>query len=295
MAEIRNILVPLDGSALAEHAVPLAIGIAARAGATVHLVNVDVPEPVAYLAGIPAFEVVEYEAESLESVRRRALAGPGPLPPMVTALVRGRVTDALLGYAEHKEVNLIVMTTRGHPALVRKWIGDIEEEVVRRAHVPVLLDRPRGQELDWSEKRLIERVLVALDGSPAAEGILEHAVAVGGLEASYELMQIADTPGALPVEVIDIPLSDEDRGASAYLGQLAEGLRKHGLRVTPRLVAGDGAAWGICDYASTSGADLIAMTTRGRGGRAAPIFGRVAERVVRTTRVPVLLRGPGAG
>ncbi len=293
MAGIGNILVPLDGSVLAEHAIPLAVGVAAQHNATVRLVTVDIPQPAAYVAGIPAYEVMEYEASGLELARKRARVGSGPTPPIVTALIRGPVTEALLGYAEDNQVDLVVMTTRGHPALVRKWIGDIEDDIVRRAPVPVVLDRPRDEEADRREPRTIERVLVALDGSRAAEAILEHAVAVGGRKARYELMQVADTPGALPVEVIDLPLNDQDRGTLAYLGKLADHLRKKGFHASPRLVAGDGAAWGISDYACRSRADLIAMTTRGHGGRVGTFVGRVAESVVRTAPVPVLLHGPG--
>ncbi len=293
MAAIRNILVPLDGSVLAEQAIPLAVGIAAQHKATVHLVTVDIPQPAAYMAGIPAYQVMEYEASGLELARKRAQAGSGPTPPIVTALIRGPVTEALLGYAADNQVDLIAITTRGHPALIRKWIGDIEDDIVHCAPVPVLLDRPRDEEPGRRELRTIERVLVALNGSRAAEAILEYAVAVGGRKARYELMQVADTPGALPVEVIDLPLNDQDRGTLAYLGKLADGLRKKGFHASPRLVAGDGAPWGISDYASRSRADLIAMTTRGHGGRAGTLVGRVAESVVRTAHVPVLLLGPG--
>lgn len=143
---------------------------------------------------------------------------------------------------------------------------------------------------------MYSKILVPLDGSPLAEQVLPHVVALATCHMSeVVLMQVVSYPTS------GLPLSDAAMEAGVrdcvecedldYLRGVAEKYFKGSkLRVTEEIVTGTGPVVdSILDDASKIGAELIAMSTHGRTGPARWIIGSVAERVVRASTVPVLL------
>lgn len=141
---LRNLMVPLDGSALAEAALEPAVQIAQATGGVVTLVRV---EP--FLArSIPGNEVVvglESEDEGLTEHGMVYLdAVKGRLPEGIqvdTLLLRGDVEDNLIEFALHQGIDLVVMSTHGHGGLRRLVMGSTAERLARSG-APVLLVRP---------------------------------------------------------------------------------------------------------------------------------------------------------
>ena len=141
---------------------------------------------------------------------------------------------------------------------------------------------------------MFKRVIVPLDGSPLAEGIMPFLLDIAGpLDLEIALVQvIAPLPPPIvdpvsPAVVIDdIAARTED--ARTYLATIASGLRARGVRVTTDARVGDVVSV-ILAAAKTAGADLIAMTTHGRSGFGRVLFGSVAEAVLRRSSVPVFL------
>jgi nucleotide-binding universal stress UspA family protein len=147
-----------------------------------------------------------------------------------------------------------------------------------------------------------KRVLVTLDGSPLAEAIVPFITEIAGpLDAEVVLLRVV-VP--IPPQVVEgsrhVVVEDiEGRRAEAraYLEPLATELRGRGVRVRTEVRRGD-PVHEITTAAAELGADLIAMTTHGRGGLGRVLFGSVAEAVLRHVEVPVLLmrftktRGP---
>jgi nucleotide-binding universal stress UspA family protein len=300
----RNILLPLDGSPFSEHALPLGVDLAVRSGARLHLVQVHEP-PVAqvYPDGLPVFDerwdgaVRAQSEEYLRSVAQRCMERGGTSP--VTELLDGAVAAAIAQYAAEVDVDLVTMTTHGRGGISRAWVGSVADSLVRRASVPILLIRPKEQELDWGARRDARHVLVPLDGSELSEGILEPALALGSLSgARYTLLRIV-----LPVPFVAGPqvagLAFSEGGAEqsrlaavAYLEQAAERLRARGAEVAIETVFHTVPALGILDYAATHAVDMIAMATHGRGGWSRVALGSVADKVMRGTMMPVLLFRP---
>ncbi len=172
----RSILVPLDGSAFAEQALPLAVDVARRAGAALNLVQVHVlyalNEPAAaWLAFDPAEDAAfkEQERAYLDAVGRRIA---DPRTPVATSLALGLEADGILEQIQARRADLIVMTTHGRGPVSRFFLGSVADEVVRRSPVPVLLLRPHDPPTGPATPPAISNVMVPLDGSALAEDVL---------------------------------------------------------------------------------------------------------------------------
>ena len=149
---------------------------------------------------------------------------------------------------------------------------------------------------------MYDRIVVALDGSELAERVLPHAEALAERFGSTVSLLRAITPpgmiiagsgaGAAPVAgpVVDpTPIVEAERQeAAAYLERLAQRLRGRGLAVETELPQGPTAEL-IVEHAGRVRADLIAMTTHGRGGLGRLVLGSVADQVLRNGPCPVLL------
>ena len=141
---------------------------------------------------------------------------------------------------------------------------------------------------------MYERVLIPLDGSKVAEGILPFAENVAGpLDAEVVLLRVVEpvSPAeAMASAGVAFPdtLFLRELTAKDYLAALAKGLETKGLRVRTALRVGAPAA-AIVAAAAEEKADLIAMTTHGRSGFRRVLFGSVAESVLRSAEVPVLM------
>jgi nucleotide-binding universal stress UspA family protein len=150
---------------------------------------------------------------------------------------------------------------------------------------------------------MYRHIVVALDGSPDAEKILPHVAALAkafgsavtllGATESLEMVVAETVPTAVPPEpllVVDpVPVvRQEHHDTAAYLETIAADLRERGISVGYRHPEGP-AAEVILETAERLGADLIAMTTHGRGGIGRLVFGSVADDVLRNARCPLLL------
>jgi nucleotide-binding universal stress UspA family protein len=304
----RTIMVPLDGSSLGEHALPLALGIARRAGAAVELVHVRTPAGPNLLGGAP--DAPALGETPLEQVDEQARAYMGQLAvnlsarwnvAMTAVVLEGRAVDILYDHALASGADLVVMTTHGYGPLTRAWMGSVADTLVRRLPMPILLTRPLDEALDLlaqAHEPAFQHVLIPLDGSPLSEEILEPAVALGSLmQARYTLLQALDPLVAKhtrpPYAVgLDLYMLEELRKrAQDYLAGVAKRLRAQSLVVRTELVV-EQPHVAILDYARDHAVDLIALSTHGRGGLTRLLLGSVADKVVRGAGVPVLLRRP---
>jgi nucleotide-binding universal stress UspA family protein len=303
---IRDILLPLDGSAFSEHALPGALDVARRMGARLHLVQVhEAPTAQVYPDGLPVYDerwngALRAQAEEyLRSVAHRCMERAGVSP--TTELLDGPVPAALATYAAEVGIDLIVMTTHGRGGISRAWVGSVADALVRRAAMPILLIRPKPQEAEAAAALTAKHVLVPLDGSELAESILERALLLGRtLGARFTLLRIV-----LPVPFAAIPHAGgpafDEAGAAhtrehahGYLERIAARLRADGVEVATDTAFHTSPALGILDYAAMNAVDLIAMATHGRGGWSRVALGSVADKVMRGTLMPVLLYRPPA-
>jgi nucleotide-binding universal stress UspA family protein len=298
----KAIMVPLDGSTFAEHAIPAALGVAEASDAHLHLVQVHelpfVPTSpelmVAYDAGQDE-RLRAQEREYLLGIANR-LADQRGLS-VRTELVDGQPPVALATYARDADIDLVVMTTHGRSGLSRAWLGSVADGVVRRSGVPVLLLRPHADEAELEQPVRPQHVLIPLDGSALSRGVVDAAVSLGALsKARYTLVRVV-----LPVPLIrrsldtDLdPFHEQNlEEAKADLERAAAPLRERGFDVEIAAVSGAVPAATILEFAQERVVDLIAMATHGRGGWSRIALGSVADKVLRGASVPVLVVRPG--
>lgn len=310
-----TILVPLDGSPLAEQALPWAAEIARRSGAELRIVRVHLP-PVAIAAeGFVAIDPVaedtvlrDAEADYFRGLLDRVKAGcPGVTVTTATIDLDpdGDVADTLARYAAGTGAGLVVMSTHGRGPFVRFWLGSVADEFVRHATVPTLLLRPHDDgPVDLTRRPTVREVLVPLDGSALAERVIPPAARLGRLlGGEFTAMMVLETGRGGKVATGLEPRAPDGRDprpaahrAKEYLDRVARDFsRDHGAAVRTRLETHGSAAATILHYAQTHPDTLVALATHGRGGVTRLLLGSVADKVIRAAAGPVLVYRPGDG
>ncbi len=302
----HRILVPLDGSLFAEQALPLAMSIADRAGASLRLARVHVlylfqDTNAARLPYDPELDALakEQEAVYLSGVAQR-LAAIAPVP-VTTNVLNGLTADAILEEAQASKADLIVMTTHGRGPMSRFWLGSVADEMLRRTPVPILLIRPQEETPEPTALPVLKHLLVPLDGTPLAERVVQPALALGQpMQARFTLLRLI-TPWLFPGHdpSVDSPTGEgggrldlQHHEAQAYLEAIAEGIRKRGCSVQTCVAVHRQPAAGILEEARQVGADCITLATHGRGGLKRLLLGSVADKVLRSATIPLLVCRP---
>ena len=297
----KRILVPLDGSSFGDQALPLALEIARRSRAELHLVHVHAPqEPLAFPGGgLPLHEPrvdADLRASQEERLRRhaeRAAAEEGVVAR--AALLEGPVVPTLREHALAVGIDLVVMPTHGRGGVTRAVVGSVADSLIRAGRLPVLAMRARAS----TKRSRIQRILVPLDGSAFSEHALASAGALAqAMGASFTLLYVLPKPltSADPIAP-GWPYGEEAKEqvratAATYLDAQATRLRDRGFGVEVEIVKAEDTAAAIRSFAAGNGVDVIAMATHGRGGWSRALLGSVADKVLRAATVPVLLVRP---
>lgn len=296
----RQILVPLDGSAFAEAALPLALELSRRTGADLHVVTVL--EPVTSFA-YEGWEgaAQEWSEEYLRDVLDRI--GDDGGGSIEHAVLNGHTVEVLQAESERRKIDVVVMATHGRGAFSRMWLGSVADGFVRQTHLPVIMVRPEeGAEPVEDFSHSFETLLIPLDGSELSESALQHATEFGELfDSAYHLTRIVSYPvdiasPYLPhtAQLNQQVMEDAKKGAADYLENHAEQMRRRGLRVTTSVVVDAQAGQGVIAETEAVGADMVAMATHGRKGLSRVVLGSAADKVIRGIHVPVLLHRPGS-
>ena len=303
---MQTVLVPLDGSDLAELALPHAVALVRRLGGRIVLARVPETLVVPVMSGgiWVTREVESHEAQEVaeaylaEIAAREALAGLD----VETLTPHHPVAHGLLEAIHHSAAGLVVMTTHGHSGLGRWLLGSVADKLVHASPVPVYVVRSS----ESPAPPAFGRVLVPLDGSELAEAALEDAAALAQVAGSeLRLVRVPTLPGyatAIPETAGWIPdlLREAALEAETYLTGIAARLEAEGLRVAAdvEMIVAGSVADALLDYAERSRVDLIVMSTHGRTGVGRWLFGSVADRVLQASPVPVWLvrvaEGPDA-
>lgn len=295
----RVIMVPLDGSRFAESALPLALAVTRRTGAALHLVTVQEP--------IPSFAYDEWESaaedwsrEYLNNVVERVRPRAGG--EVSATLLAGHVVEVLEKEAEARSADLVVMATHGRGAFSRAWLGSVADAFLHHTRRPLLLVRPEegDEDPDLSSEATVGKMLVPLDGTELSESVLGHAAAFGGLfGTSFHLVRVVPYPMQfsspyLPhtMQMNQQFVAEAKEAALAYLSVHAERLRAQGHEADLAVVVVAQPGHGLLGEMEDAQCDIMAMATHGRGGLSRAILGSTADKVIRGTRVPVLLYRP---
>jgi nucleotide-binding universal stress UspA family protein len=282
-----KILVPLDGSKLAEQILPFVRWIAEPHGLRVELLTVVDPD------ARPPFWPPQVGEPYLKNVSSNWFSAS---ESVTSAVDNGEPAEVIVDRAKSDPGCLIAMATHGLSGIRRWLIGSVASKVVQTAVNPLLLIRPVHEAGPPAHVR-IQTLFAPLDGSSLAEKVLSHVSTLAKtMKLKIHLIQVYTLPKSAYVVAEGMPdpglavFRDALRNeAESYLRAKAEKLRAEGVEhVTTSAVEGD-AAGAIIDIARGTADNLLAMSTHGRSGVGRWVLGSVAEKVIQHAGDPVLL------
>ena len=295
-----RMLIPLDGSKLAENVLPYARALAGALDLRIELLSVVDSMDSARTSHAGHVRSLDAIVEAAVQESRRYLEGVARsfTGSTVTCFVeQGQPEEVIIDKAARDKGTLIGMATRGRSGIHRWLMGSVAEKVLRGATNPLLLVRGNEEGKSDGAARL-KSIVVPLDGSKRAETVLPPAMDLAKklslaivLTRAYQIPLSASYAGA---ESPYIPNSDallnlvRDE-AGAYLEAKVNELHQNGVeKVSSILLVGSGADE-IIDLARSTPDNLIAMCTHGRSGVERWVLGSVTEKVVRHSGDPVLV------
>lgn len=293
---IENLLVPLDGSRLAEAVLPAAAHLAKALAASItlyHVVEQNAPETV---HGEPHLSNLEEAGAYLDDVAARPLLAELPIHCHVHAQAPDNVASSIVAHTQELDADLIAMCTHGQGGLRSRLYGSIAQRVVAFGTTPLLLVQPSpGTMPNFTCRHL----LVPLDQDPEHEQSLEMAAYLAGTcDADVRLLTVVPTRQALTREqaatatllpgAMTALLNLTQQRARAHLAQQATSLEARGLSVSIDVRRGDPTN-AIVHAAHQSQSDLIVLGTHGKTNLDAFWSGSLTPRISRRTQLPLLL------
>jgi len=272
-----RVLVPLDGSPLADRILDRLAPIARDGDVAIELLAV-IPE-----------DASERARAHLQRMQGRLRAQGLTVHYHIR---KGDPATEILHLAEMLKPELIAMSSHGRSGPARWFLGSVAERVLRRARHPVLVANPGGLERAPAEaSRPFRTILVPLDGSKRGADILDLVAQVAdAYDAEVVLLHVApESTMGVPVAMPPIETIPTQAEAEALIEPARARLEKAGRRVRVAVHFGDPATK-ILAAAEAYGADLIALATHGHTGVARWAFGSVAEKVLRASPVPLLVK-----
>jgi nucleotide-binding universal stress UspA family protein len=279
-----RLLVPTDGSDVAEAAGDAAIALARRFDAELHALHVlemgELP---------PGFEDEEagdfaHRGEEAATALAERAAAAGVESASAVLESNQQIHEAILSYAEDHGVDCIVMGTYGRTGIDRFVLGSVAEQTLRESPVPVVTVHE-----DTVIDADFESILVPTDGSDSAEAAVDQAIELASADdAALHVVYVVDT-GVVWDETGAGTVLDALEGAGQRaLDSVVERARAAGVSTVEASVLNGVPHRAIDEYATERDVDLVVMGTHGRTGVDRYLLGSVTERVVRLTDVPVL-------
>lgn len=296
-----RILVPLDGSPLAQGALPYALALASATDAPLTLLSVVPPARLMTDYYIPYDAAGEAAAlaragSALDAVAQ-SLRAHGPR--VMTAVAVGDAADQILRYTEGNGVDAIVMASHGRGGAFHWAFGSVARKVITGATLPTLVVRVKDAVEQSVMPARIRGILVPLDGSDLAEAGLPLASDLARRCAAHvTLARVVPFPGGLfmasPYTPLVAPdtfeqaMEDARTAARADLDSVAARLRRDGITVETVIREGDPAGQ-LLSLMDKERYDLVIAATHGRTGITRWVMGSVAERLIEGSHTPVLL------
>jgi nucleotide-binding universal stress UspA family protein len=295
----KKILVPLDGSELAERALEPALALAQQQHGEVLLVSVPVlqhmfvMEPAGYGFLLPEQSVEESRAELLDYLKNIQNRHAHPNVNLRVLIEEGDEATTIVEVAAAENIDLIVMSTHGRTGFTRWMLGSVTEKVLREAPCPVLIIR---------NDQPFTRLLITLDGSDLAEQALspglEFAHSLGCQATLFRVVPPLDVDPHLVASLDKLEQGFGDRlretghsQATTYLHGLVEKHKVSHPNLNVEVWGGDPART-IVDFVEARHINLIVMATHGRTGFQRWVHGSVMEKVLRTAPCALLVVRP---
>jgi nucleotide-binding universal stress UspA family protein len=286
----KKILVPLNGSELAEKALPYAKSIAKLKKSKVILFAVSLTIFVDRRDRLFA-SYLEVNAKELNTEGIKT----------TTATSYGDVAEEIVKYANNNKMDLIVMATHGYSKAKQWMFGSITQKVLYGTGIPALLIKSKSPEVSAE----FNRILIPVDGSPFSESTFPYAEELTkNTNKEILLLHICEPPivpsyGSRPINPTwkkyrDDMWGEVEKLSTSYLKKTMATLKKKGVNVKSRVVKAQTGevAQTIMQVSKEENIDLIIISTQGRTGVSGWVYGSVANRIMEGSPQPVLLIRP---
>jgi nucleotide-binding universal stress UspA family protein len=283
---LNHILVPLDGSTLAECVLPHVAAIAPVTHARITLLHVL--QQTRNGGGSPAVDPVEWHLQKqnaekyLEGIVTR-LNEAGILG-VESVMLEGNPAGSVIEFARNNNVDLIALSTHGHSGLSGWNVSGVVQKILLRSYKSTLLVRAYMPSATGTIKIRYKRLFVGMDGSPRSEFVLPFAI---NLAQFYKSQLILETVVERPRFINRMPVSQEivelanqfveknHQAASHYFKQLLAQFSTKDLKIKTHISVGDNAIAVLHDMAEESNPDLMLLAAHGETGERRWPYGSV--------------------
>ena len=304
----KKMLVPLDGSALAEVVFTYAKELAGRLGVEAILLNISTTEEHEFMPMHRAYieQAAEIVGRQAIEVQRKTGIKAGSKPAKVRGeLIEGYPPEEILRYAEENAIDFILMATHGSSGLKRWTMGSVADKVMRASKTPVFLVRAGITDEIAYDKWPKVTIVAPLDGSERAEAVLPHVETLAkqrdAESVEVVLLRVCEppvTPSYYVSELPEVPLNWGDyiqqetikskQLANKYLAGIEKRFKNIGVSIRSEVLVGK-AADEIVDYVKKNPFNIVVMATHGRSGLSRWIYGSVTDNVLQEVAGPVFL------
>jgi len=283
---INHILVPLDGSALAECVLPHIMAIAPVTNARVTLLHVL--QHAHNGNGSPAVDPVEWHLQKQKSEKYLeqvvSQLNKSGILAVESLILEGNPANSVIDFSHNNNVDLIALSTHGQSGLSGWNISSVVQKILLRSHKSTLLVRAYLSPSAGTTKIRYKRLFVGMDCSPRSEFVLPFAISLAQFHKSQIILEcVVERPQAIN----RFPLSEEDtesinkfvernyQTATHYFKQLLDQFPIKELKLKTHVSIGDNAISVLHDVADEANADLVMLVAHGYSGERRWPYGSV--------------------
>ncbi len=296
---LNHILVPLDGSTLAECVLPHVLAIAPVMNARVTLLHVlertqngreiSAVDPVDW--HLRKHKLEKYLEQIAERLDKSGLA-------VERILLEGGPADGVIEFAHNNNVDLIALSTHGLSGLSGWNVSSVVQKILLRSYKSTLLVRAYQAPAASSTKVRYKRLFVGLDCSARSEYILPIAINLAQFHKSQLILETVvekpQTIGRFPLsgtenELIDQLVETNHQAASHYFKQLLTQFSLQELKIKTHISVGEHAVAVLHDMAEESNADLVMLVAHGQSGERRWPYGSVTASFIAYGNTPLMI------
>lgn len=293
------ILVPLDGSLLAECVLPHVVAIARAFNAKVILLRVLDKNQASEKAQL--FDLLNWQINKtgaklyLEKVSARLQKSGLRIE---SAVLEGLVAESITEYALNRGIKLIILSSHGRSGLSQWGISSVTQKIIFSAPTSVLIIRAHqpatSESIDWQ----YTQIAVPLDGSRRAENVLPMVTLLARFHRSrIHIVHVVKTPEMahqMPLSREDTELSDRivarnREEAIRYLDQVRLQSPLDGIEVQTSLLISDNAAAALHELSEKENIDMVALSAHGYSGNNQWPYGSMVNNFILYSKVPLLI------
>jgi len=292
-----TILVPLDGSQLADCVLPHVVAIARPFDSAITLLRMLEKNHAGTSAQL--FDLLNWQINKtrsalyLDKIQARLESSNIRVQ---TEVREGLIAEGITEYAQNQGMKLIILSSHGRHGLTQWGISSVTQKTILSAQTSLLIVRAHAGEL--TEAPVYRNILVPLDGSQRAENVLPIITQLASFHKSQiHLVQVIQTPEMarqMPPAREDIELSNRivERNreeAERYLEQLKLRSYLEGITVQTHLIASDNAAAALHQLAEQENIDLVALSAHGYSGNHQWPYGSMVNNFIMYGKVSLLI------